>query len=201
MANLVDNPSYTPNEVLTLDATTPVEGAHDGAAYGGIGPDNQPHQQLANRTAHLKQQIQELRAEFWGYLWPALTGVIGGLSALPADGFLHIPVVNLATPGSQNLFVQWGMFEATLGAGAHTLLSIPLDQDAQHHRAFSTFAPGLMWATVSPLLPDGPPALQPLSCSWSPSLSSRDMLRFHVQNLTPSPSGVTAFLWFAIGTV
>lgn len=58
MANLIDNPAgeWIANEVYELQATDPVQGAGIGASFGGLGFDNQPHQQLANRTAFLNQQ-------------------------------------------------------------------------------------------------------------------------------------------------
>jgi len=56
MATLIDSPSYTQNEVYELAQTDPLEGASTGASFGGIGISNQPHQQLANRTAFLYQR-------------------------------------------------------------------------------------------------------------------------------------------------
>lgn len=58
MANLIDNPAgeWINNEVYELQATDPVQGAGSGGAFGGIGYDNQPHQQLANRTAFLNNK-------------------------------------------------------------------------------------------------------------------------------------------------
>ncbi len=53
MANLIDNPEYTPNEVYEIQQTDKVEGAAAGASFGGIGVSNEPHQQLANRAAFL----------------------------------------------------------------------------------------------------------------------------------------------------
>jgi len=53
MANLIDSPEYTTNEVYEIAQTDKVEGAAAGASFGGIGVSNEPHQQLANRTAFL----------------------------------------------------------------------------------------------------------------------------------------------------
>jgi hypothetical protein len=63
MASLTDNASYTPNEVYRISQADVVEGAAAGATFSGIGIDNQPHQQLANRTAWLYGQVQNLNAE------------------------------------------------------------------------------------------------------------------------------------------
>jgi hypothetical protein len=57
MATLTDSPEWTDNEVILLEASDEIEGAGTGASYGGIGRDNQPHQQLANRTAWLKENL------------------------------------------------------------------------------------------------------------------------------------------------
>jgi hypothetical protein len=56
MATLIDEPEFTLNEVYSMQQTDPVEGAAAGASFSGIGISNQPHQQLANRTAFLKQR-------------------------------------------------------------------------------------------------------------------------------------------------
>ncbi len=53
MANLIDSPSYTVNGVYQIAQTDKVEGAATGASFGGIGVSNEPHQNLANRTAFL----------------------------------------------------------------------------------------------------------------------------------------------------
>ncbi|HVN63423.1 MAG TPA: hypothetical protein VMT58_02205 [Candidatus Binataceae bacterium] len=51
MATLVDVAEFAANEIYEIDASDPLEGAATGASFGGIGIDNEPHQQLANRTA------------------------------------------------------------------------------------------------------------------------------------------------------
>jgi hypothetical protein len=50
---LIDTAEYTVNEVYALQQTDFLEGAAAGASHGGIGVDNYPHQQLANRAAYL----------------------------------------------------------------------------------------------------------------------------------------------------
>jgi hypothetical protein len=76
MATLIDAAEFTSNEVYQIQATDPVEGAASGASFSGTGISNQPHQQLANRTAFLKQRqdvnvsnigvLQAFMAEFAG---------------------------------------------------------------------------------------------------------------------------------------
>ncbi|HTU55731.1 MAG TPA: hypothetical protein VMF62_17340 [Acetobacteraceae bacterium] len=53
MATLIDSAEYTPNEIYEIQQTDKVEGAASGASFSGIGVSNEPHQQLANRTAFL----------------------------------------------------------------------------------------------------------------------------------------------------
>jgi hypothetical protein len=53
MATLIDSPEYTPNEIYAIQQVDKLEGAAAGASFGGIGVSNEPHQQLANRTAFL----------------------------------------------------------------------------------------------------------------------------------------------------
>ncbi|MDE2101155.1 MAG: hypothetical protein KGL39_28160 [Patescibacteria group bacterium] len=57
MTNLIDNPEFTSNEVYEIAQTDKLEGAAAGASFGGLGISNYPHQQLANRTAYLLQQL------------------------------------------------------------------------------------------------------------------------------------------------
>ena len=63
MANLVDNPTYTPN-IFKLELTTPVRGGDP--AFSGDNPidgfSNAQAQQLANRTAYLKEEVESLEA-------------------------------------------------------------------------------------------------------------------------------------------
>ena len=62
MANIVDNPEYTPNEIYAIASTDSVEGWSAGSSFGGIGVDNYPHQQLANRTSWLYGQVNNLNS-------------------------------------------------------------------------------------------------------------------------------------------
>jgi hypothetical protein len=56
MATLLDAPEFTANEIYAIQQTDPVEGAAALASFSGLGVSNQPHQQLANRSAFLKQR-------------------------------------------------------------------------------------------------------------------------------------------------
>src|SRR5208282_2442936 len=91
MATLIDAAEFTSNEVYQIQATDRVEGAATGASFSGTGISNQPHQQLANRTAFLKQRqdanianigaLQAFMAEFAGAMGP--------------NGYLAIPIADV----------------------------------------------------------------------------------------------------------
>ena len=87
MATLIDAAEFTSNEVYQIQATDPVEGAASGASFSGTGVSNQPHQQLANRTAFLKQR-QDVNISNVGVL-QAFQALFTGLMA--QNGYLKIP--------------------------------------------------------------------------------------------------------------
>src|ERR1700687_4784155 len=88
MATLIDAAGFTSNEVYQIQATDPVEGAASGASFSGTGISNQPHQQLANRTAFLKQR-QDVNIGNIGVL-QAFMGAFAG--SIAGNGYLTIPV-------------------------------------------------------------------------------------------------------------
>jgi hypothetical protein len=63
MATLIDVAEFTVNEVYQISQLDPLEGAASGASFGGTGIDNQPHQQLANRTYWLYGQVNTLNSQ------------------------------------------------------------------------------------------------------------------------------------------
>ena len=91
MATLIDAAEFTSNEVYQIQATDPVEGAASGASFSGTGISNQPHQQLANRTAFLKQR-QDVNISNIGVLqaFQALfTGLMGAERLFEDPGQRH----------------------------------------------------------------------------------------------------------------
>src|SRR6202040_1630686 len=92
MVLLIDTPSFTANEVYEIQATDAVEGAASGASFGGLGLSNQPHQQLANRTALLKQR-QDVNIGNIGVLQAFMAGFTGSLQA---NGYIQIPVADVS---------------------------------------------------------------------------------------------------------
>jgi hypothetical protein len=103
MATLIDAAEFTSNEVYQIQATDPVEGAASGASFSGTGISNQPHQQLANRTAFLKQR-QDVNVSNIGVL-QLFQGLFTGLMA--QNGYLKIPVADI-NKGLVQYVIQWG---------------------------------------------------------------------------------------------
>src|ERR1039457_3471227 len=104
MATLIDAAEFTSNEVYQIQATDRVEGAASGASFSGTGISNQPHQQLANRTAFLKQR-QDVNISNIGVL-QAFQALFTGLMA--QNGYLKIPVADI-NKGLIQYFIQWGL--------------------------------------------------------------------------------------------
>jgi hypothetical protein len=105
MATLIDNAQFTANEIYEIQQTDPVEGAATDANFGGIGVSNQPHQQLANRTALLKRR-QDTNIANIGVLQAFVAGFVG---ALQTNGYLKIPIADI-TRGSVAAIIQWGYY-------------------------------------------------------------------------------------------
>lgn len=103
MANLIDAPEYTENEIYQIAQTDAVEGAAAGASFGGTGVSNHPHQQLANRTAYLYGLVQTLIAN----VALLLAFIAKFRCSLGVNGYLMIPFVDIAL-GAQIVVIQWG---------------------------------------------------------------------------------------------
>ena len=112
MATLFDAAEFTSNEVYEIQATDIVEGAASGASFGGIGISNQPHQQLANRTAFLKQR-QDVNI---GNIASLLAFVAGFTGSMGAEGYLKIPFTDI-NRGALTAIVQWGVLAPSGGLG------------------------------------------------------------------------------------
>ncbi len=103
MATLIDAAQFTANEVYQIQATDAVEGAAIGASFAGTGISNQPHQQLANRTAFLKQR-QDVNIASIGVLQAFMAGFVGSIQG---NGYLKIPIADV-NRGSIVALVEWG---------------------------------------------------------------------------------------------
>jgi hypothetical protein len=115
MATLIDAPEFTSNEVYEIQATDAVEGAASGASFGGIGLSNQPHQQLANRTAFLKQR-QDVNI---GNIAALLAFMAGFTGSMGTSGYLKIPITDVHR-GAITAVVQWGVLAPEGGLGQDT---------------------------------------------------------------------------------
>src|SRR5277367_2134233 len=103
MATLIDSPEFTANEIYEIQATDAVEGAATGASFSGIGLSNQPHQQLANRTALLKAR-QDTNIANIGSL-QSFTGLFKGL--MGPSGYIEVPYLDVSR-GLTVAIAQWG---------------------------------------------------------------------------------------------
>src|SRR5438132_10197010 len=105
MATLIDNAEDTANEIYEIQQTDPVEGAGTGASFSGIGVSNEPHQQLANRTAFLYGR-QNTNIANIGALQSFVAGFTGSLKTA---GYLKIPLTDVSR-GSAIAIIQWGYY-------------------------------------------------------------------------------------------
>lgn len=105
MATLIDSPEFSANEIYEIAATDSVEGAAAGASFGGIGISNQPHQQLANRTAFLYGR-QNINTANIGILQTFMAGFTGSLQS---NGYLTIPIADI-NRGDVSVIIQWGYY-------------------------------------------------------------------------------------------
>jgi hypothetical protein len=105
MATLIDSPEFSANEIYQIQQTDPVEGAATGASFSGVGISNQPHQQLANRTALLKQR-QDTNIANIGVLQAFMAGFVGSLQT---NGYLQIPIADVLR-GPIIAIIQWGYY-------------------------------------------------------------------------------------------
>jgi hypothetical protein len=118
MITLIDSPEFSANEIYQIQQSDAVEGAATGASFGGIGVSNQPHQQLANRTALLKQR-QDVNIANIGVLQSFIAGFIGSLQA---NGYIQIPITDVSR-GPIAAIIQWGYYP---------LLQAGLPQDTEY---------------------------------------------------------------------
>ena len=189
MATLIDAAEFTSNEVYQIQATDPVEGAASGASFSGTGISNQPHQQLANRTAFLKQR-QDVNVANIGVL-QLFQGLFTGLMA--QNGYLKIPVADI-NKGLVQYIIQWGLVNwgARQSEGLYGPYSFPIP----FPNACEVFIP----VTLTPEAPGHGAAgddVVMVSAGFLPSTS-----QFWVWNNSLGPDSTDAaqgFCWFAIG--
>ena len=186
MATLIDAAGFTSNEVYQIQATDPVEGAASGASFSGTGISNQPHQQLANRTAFLKAR-QDVNIGNIGVL-QAFMGAFAG--SIAGNGFLTIPVADV-NRGSIVAMVEWG---ALFPGGG-------LDQDTSYSVTWpAAFPNACLWslatlANSKAKFDSGKLIIDVVSFTRTAGLFRSDF----IGGAGPSQAPNDGFYWMAIG--
>lgn len=176
MANLTDSPQVTnppagwvQNEIYKMDGADQVEGAAVGAAFGGLGVDNEPHQQLANRTALLCNLIQSIGLGFQG--------------AIGANGWIRFPV--WTSPTQQTMFtLEWG------SASGNVPPTDPVTVHVAWPRPFAG-GPYVVLAVAT--------AHFDWKVDWYKALTSATTGAFRLSDVRDALLGQYAFAWVAIG--
>lgn len=200
MATLIDSPSFSANEIHKIAATDPVEGAADGASFDGIGISNQPHQQLADRTAFLKQR-QDTNIGNIGAL-QSFTGLFQGLMA--ANGYVQIPFMDV-NRGLISACVQWGfcsidgLLQPQL-TNKQLTIPFPIEFPSACEWVIAE------WASNNQ---NGPGALNGAALGLETLSISRTQVTFfadwngtgyvNIANSASGKRGLTGFYWIAIG--
>ncbi len=190
MATLIDAAEFTSNEVYQIQATDPVEGAASGASFSGTGISNQPHQQLANRTAFLKQR-QDVNISNIGVL-QAFQALFTGL--MGQNGYLKIPV-NDINRGLVQYVIQWGLmnFGSDQTQGLYGPYSFPI--------AFPNACVNLLLTTLIPETGSEGGGENEYQVPTSVPLPSKT--QFYVWNNyfseAPNPDVARGFYYLAIG--
>src|SRR5208283_1952530 len=189
MATLIDAPEFTSNEVYQIQATDPVEGAASGASFSGTGISNQPHQQLANRTAFLKQR-QDVNFSNIGAL-QAFQALFTGLMA--QNGYLKVGV-NDINKGLIQYIIQWGSvnYGTPQGEGLYGPYSFPIP----FPNACEVFLP----VTLTPEAPGHGSAGDNVAMMSATNLPTQTQIwvwnDWITTNATDKSQG---FIWIAIG--
>jgi hypothetical protein len=190
MATLTDNPAFTADEVYEIQATDAVEGAAAGASFAGIGLDNQPHQQLANRTAFLKGRqdvninnisaVQSFIAKFAGSLQPS--------------GYLKIPLTDLSR-GAVTAVIEWGYY---------ALGGMDISRDTQYTVSWPLPFPNAI--LIPPLATNfykttggGNMAVSVVSYNLTQGVFVFDVNGVLIQSGQTNPEQTNGFSWLAIG--
>lgn len=186
MANLIDAAEYTANEVYEIAQTDPVEGAAAGASFGGLGIANEPHQQLANRTAFLKQR-QDTDIANIGAL-QAFQALFKGL--MGGNGYAAIPFLD-SSRGLITAYLQWGAYSIGVDLASDTAytLSWPVP-----------FPNACMFALATAANPNanknyGQAQIEVVSWNWAQGTFFVD----YIGGTTTANTQMPGFYWLAIG--
>jgi hypothetical protein len=184
MATLIDEPEFTLNEVYAMQQTDPVEGAAAGASFSGIGISNQPHQQLANRTAFLKQR-QDTNMNNIGVLQAfqaAFTSLMG------PNGYLMTAAVDV-NRGAINPMLQWGQYGSPLPPNASYSFNFP--------NAFANACEVLFAVSYNPanLQAYGQCTIEVVSWTRTGAVINVDL----IGGSSGQDAGIPGFVWVALG--
>jgi hypothetical protein len=199
MANLIDAASWTDNEVYKIAETDLVEGSHPGGSFSGLGVDNQPHQQLANRTSFLKSAFDAMEASF---ILHHEYNSLGPFTLMPVNGYLKLPVQD--TGVDTTLALQWGsMSMSGLVSGVWTMMNATpaLNFTGVLNRCITAWA----WAAVLTTTT----ATITVNFCWVPANSNTNRVSFLGWTNFTDPAGPrggivvanTCVCWAAIGPV
>ncbi len=185
MPNLTDNPDFSSNEIYEIQATDGVEGAASGASFSGIGVSNQPHQQLANRTAFLKQRQDSNIANI-----VTLQAFIAGFTgSLQQNGYIHIPIADI-NRGAVVAVVQWGYYP---------LADLKISGDTQFSVTWPVAFPNACFIALSTDLWVKASGLNLVANVVSVSKSGGTFVLDIPDSLSNGPEQSNGFNWIAIG--
>ncbi|HTT75603.1 MAG TPA: hypothetical protein VMF50_06430 [Candidatus Binataceae bacterium] len=184
MATLIDVPEFTLNEVYAMQQTDPVEGAAAGASFSGIGISNQPHQQLANRTAFLKQR-QDTNINNIGVLQAFQAAFT---SLMEPNGYLITAALDV-NRGAINPMLQWGQYGSPLPPNSSYSFNFP--------NTFANACEIVLAVSFNPAINQGygQCTLEVVSWSKSGAVVNVDI----IGNSSGSQSGIPGFVWVALG--
>jgi hypothetical protein len=184
MATLIDEPEFTLNEVYEIQQTDPVEGAAAGASFSGIGISNQPHQQLANRTALLYQR-QNVNITNIGILQAfqaAFTSLMG------PNGYLMTAALDV-NRGAINPMLQWGQYGSPLAPNASYSFNFP--------NAFANACELVLAVSFNPGIVQGygQCVLEVVSWTRTGAVINADL----IGGSSGEDAGIPGFVWVALG--
>jgi hypothetical protein len=175
MATIIDDGStWVDNEVYKIDATDPVEGASELASFGGLGVDNKPHQQLANRTSYLKTAIENLKQTF--EIVYQTSNLLGGGLPNMVNGCFVIPFVD-QTGTRIRLGVQWLVktFTGVTHSGSAYIIEVSVGTYAyQLYNGFQRAA----FAFAYPVSRLNDPGNKMSQIAWLPNQSTHSVNKF-----------------------
>lgn len=199
MTTLIDSSGFSANEVYEIQQTDQVEGAAVGASFNGIGLSNQPHQQLANRTAYLKGR-QDTNIANIGIL-QAFDALFAGSAG--GTGFLQVPITD-PSRGQIRATIQWG-FYAFAGlspsdvANQAFTVSLPITFPIANELAAAFYASnnttGLGALAGAALTLEAVTPLMKSAVTFYSDWNGTGAIRL----ASGTKTGLTGFFWFALG--